>query len=167
MLVDGVNLAADGSSDKGLVRVTIYTFLKWLSANSRQVSIVDTMLKLRRAGDGSYHKPVKQLVSKVSAIELVAELIEVLLQELRLDTVVYVLHQRLWVADCDVNPRKYFPDFLGQVAGAAGERAGGMTSYIMQNEQNYAMYAIVGSNTLVIWPLSYSTVCEKYAITML
>ena len=53
------------------------------------------MFKLRRAGDGSYHKPVKQLVSKVSAIELVAELIEVLLQELRLDTVVYVLHQRL------------------------------------------------------------------------
>ena len=58
-------------------------------------SIVDTMLKLRRTGDESYHKPVKQLVSKVSAIELVTELIEVLLQELRLDTVVYVLHLRL------------------------------------------------------------------------
>ena len=53
------------------------------------------MLKLRCASDGSYHKPVKQLVSKVPAIELVAELVEVLLQELWLDTVVYVLHQRL------------------------------------------------------------------------
>ena len=71
------------------------------------------MLKIRHAGDGSYHKPVKRLVSKVPAIELVTELIEVLLQELRLNTVVYVLHQRLWVADCNVNPREYFPDFLG------------------------------------------------------
>ena len=53
------------------------------------------MLKTRCAGDRSYHKPVKQLVFKVPAIELVTELIEVLLQELRLDTVVYVLHQRL------------------------------------------------------------------------
>ena len=53
------------------------------------------MLKVRCAGDGSYHKSVKQFVSKVPSIELVTELIEVLLQELRLDTVVYVLHQRL------------------------------------------------------------------------
>ena len=53
------------------------------------------MLKLRCASDGSYHKPVKQLVSKVPAIELVTELVEVLLQELRLDTVVYVFHQQL------------------------------------------------------------------------
>ena len=53
------------------------------------------MLKIRCTGNGSYHKPVKQLVPKVPAIELVAEFIEVLLQELRLDTVVYVLHQRL------------------------------------------------------------------------
>lgn len=71
------------------------------------------MLKIRCAGDGSYHKPIKQLVTKVPAIELVTELIEVLLQELRLDTVEYVLHQRLRVADCDVDPREYFPDFLG------------------------------------------------------
>ena len=53
------------------------------------------MLKIRCTGDGSYHKPVKQFVTKVPAIELVTELIEVLLQELRLDTVEYVLHQRL------------------------------------------------------------------------
>ena len=37
--------------------------------NQPQVPIVDAMLKLRCASDGSYHKPVKQLVSKVPAID--------------------------------------------------------------------------------------------------
>ena len=51
------------------------------------------MLKSRWARYRGYHESVEQLVAKIPAVELVAELIEVLLQELGLDAVVYVPHQ--------------------------------------------------------------------------
>lgn len=51
------------------------------------------MLECWPVGNSSYDKPIKHPVSKISPVELIAELIEVLLQELVLDSVVHVPEQ--------------------------------------------------------------------------
>ena len=47
---------------------------------------------------------VKQVFADIAAVELVAELVQVLLQELRLNTVVHVGQLRLGVADGGYGP---------------------------------------------------------------
>ena len=46
----------------------------------------------------------------VSSVELVAELVEIVLQELWLDAVIYVKQLPFGVANHNVNPREHFAD---------------------------------------------------------
>ena len=57
------------------------------------------MFKIRAVGCRYHYKPLKQVLAKVAAIELAAALVQILLQELRLYTVVHVDQQCLGVAD--------------------------------------------------------------------
>ena len=48
----------------------------------------------------------------MSSVELVAELIKIVLQELWLDAVVYIKQLTLCVANHNMNPRQHFADVL-------------------------------------------------------
>ncbi len=63
--------------------------------------------EFRLIGHGSYHEPVEHPVPEVSAVELVAELAEVALQELGFQAVVYACECCLGVRYGDVYPRKH------------------------------------------------------------
>ena len=70
------------------------------------------MFKVSAVRSRNHHQPLKQVLAEVAAVELVAELVQVLLQELRLDAVVHVGKQRLGVGNGDVYPGEHLADVL-------------------------------------------------------
>ena len=62
------------------------------------------MFKVRAVGGCYHHLPLEQVLTEVAAVELVAELVQVLLQKLRLDAVIHVGKQRLCVGYGNVYP---------------------------------------------------------------
>ena len=62
------------------------------------------MFKIRSIRRTYHQQPIKQVLAEIAAVELVAELIEVFLQELSLDAVVHVGKQRLRIGNGDMHP---------------------------------------------------------------
>ena len=63
-------------------------------------------------GDGGEDEPVEEPITEVHSVELVAELVEVFLEELRPHAVVHVPHQGFGVGNGDVYPREHLGGLL-------------------------------------------------------
>ena len=70
------------------------------------------MFEVRPIGTRTEFKPVKKPAAEIPPVELVAELVEVQLEELRFYVVVSVQYAPFGVADGNVHPRQDFPDAL-------------------------------------------------------
>lgn len=70
------------------------------------------MFKVCAVGCRNHHQPIKQILAEITSVELVAELVQILLQELRLYTMVHIGQQHLGVADGNVYPREYLANVL-------------------------------------------------------
>ena len=64
------------------------------------------MLKRGPVGNGGYDKPVKHPVTEISPVELIAELVEILLEELLLYAMVHVPEQTLRIGNGCMNLRE-------------------------------------------------------------
>ena len=62
------------------------------------------MFEIRSIRRTYHQQPIKQVLAEVAAVELVAELIEVFLQELALDAMVHVRKQCLSIGNSDMHP---------------------------------------------------------------
>ena len=71
---------------------------------------IDSMFEVRPIGTRTKFKPVKKPASEIPSVELVAELVEVELEELRFYVMVSVQYAPLGVADDNVYPWQDFPD---------------------------------------------------------
>ena len=67
--------------------------------------LVDSMFEVRPIGTRTKFKPVKKPEAEIPSVELVAELVEVQLEELRFYVMVSVQYAPLGVADGDMYPR--------------------------------------------------------------
>ncbi len=79
---------------------------------SASCQLVNSMFEVRPIGTRTKFKPVKEPESEIPSVELVAELVEVELEELRFYVMVSVQYAPLGVADGDVHPGEDFPDAL-------------------------------------------------------
>ena len=70
------------------------------------------MFKLRPIRTCAKFEPVKEPEAEMPSVELIAELVEVELQELCFYVMVSVQYASLGVADGDMHPRQDFPDTL-------------------------------------------------------
>ncbi len=68
------------------------------------------MLETRPISACAKFKPVEQVKSEISSVELIAELIEIELQEVCLDIVICVKNAALGIADGYVYPREHSAD---------------------------------------------------------
>ena len=68
------------------------------------------MFEVRPIGTRTKFKPFKEATSEIPSVELVAELVEVELEELRFYVMVSVQYAPLGVADDNVYPWQDFPD---------------------------------------------------------
>lgn len=73
---------------------------------------IDSMFEVRPIGTRTKFKPVKKPTSEIPSVELVTELVEVELEELRFYVMVSVQYAPLGVADDNVHPGQDFPDAL-------------------------------------------------------
>ena len=71
---------------------------------------IDSMFEVRPIGTRTKFKPVKKPASEIPSVELVTELVEVQLEELRFYVMVSVQYAPLDVADDNVYPWQDFPD---------------------------------------------------------
>ena len=79
---------------------------------SASCQLVDSMFEVRPIGTRTKFKPVKKPASEIPSVELVTELVEVELEELRFYVMVSVQYAPLGVADDNVYPWQDFPDTL-------------------------------------------------------
>ena len=92
---------------------------------SASCQLVDSMFEVRPIGTRTKFKSVKKPESKIPSVELVAELVEVQLEELHFYVMVSVQYAPLGIADDNVHPRQDFSDPLfvvrnnGQVGGCS------------------------------------------------
>ena len=70
------------------------------------------MFEVRPIGTRTKFKPVKEPEAKMPSVELVAELVEVELEELRFYVMISVQYAPFGIADGNVHPRQDFPDTL-------------------------------------------------------
>ena len=70
------------------------------------------MLEVRAVRCTDHHQTVKQVLAKVAAVELVAELIQILLQELRTYAVIHVGQQRLGIRYGNMHPGQHTANVL-------------------------------------------------------
>ena len=71
---------------------------------------IDSMFEVRPIGTRTKFKPVKKPTSEIPSVELVTELVEVELEELRFYVMVSVQYAPLGIADDNVYPWQDFPD---------------------------------------------------------
>lgn len=74
--------------------------------------LVDSMFEVRPIGTRTKFKPVKKPEAEIPSVELVAELVEVQLEELRFYVMVSVQYAPFGIADGNVHPWQDFPDIL-------------------------------------------------------
>ena len=67
------------------------------------------MFKVRPVGTSAKLKPIEKVETEMSSVELIAELIEIELQELTLDVVIRVKNASLGIADGNMHPWENFP----------------------------------------------------------
>ena len=79
---------------------------------SASCQLVNSMFEVRPIGTRTKFKPVKKPEADIPSVELVAELVEVELEELRFYVMVSVQYAPFGVADGNVHPRQDFPDAL-------------------------------------------------------
>ena len=79
---------------------------------SASCQLVNSMFEVRPIGTRTKFKPVKERESEIPSVELIAELVEVELEELRFDVMVSVQYAPFGVADGNVHPRQDFPHTL-------------------------------------------------------
>ena len=77
---------------------------------SASCQLVNSMFEVRPIGTRTKFKPFKEATSEIPSVELVAELVEVELEELRFYVMVSVQYAPLGVADDNVYPWQDFPD---------------------------------------------------------
>ena len=70
------------------------------------------MFEVRPIGTRTKFKPVKKPASEIPSVELVTELVEVQLEELRFYIMVSVQYAPFGVADGDMHPRQDLPTFF-------------------------------------------------------
>lgn len=70
------------------------------------------MFEVRPIGTRTKFKPVKKPEADIPSVELVAELVEVELEELRFYVMVSVQYAPFGIADGNVHPGQDFPDTL-------------------------------------------------------
>ena len=71
---------------------------------------IDSMFEVRPIGTRTKFKPVKKPTSEIPSVELVTDLVEVELEDLRFYVMVSVHYAPLGIADDNVYPCQYFPD---------------------------------------------------------
>lgn len=74
--------------------------------------LVNSMFEVRLIGTRTKSKPVKEAASEIPSVELVAELVEIELEELRFYVMVSIQYALFGVADDNVHPGQDFPDTL-------------------------------------------------------
>ena len=79
---------------------------------SASCQLVNSMFEVRPIGTRTKFKPVKKPEADIPSVELVAELVEVELEELRFYVMVSVQYAPFGIADGNVHPRQDFPDAL-------------------------------------------------------
>lgn len=89
---------------------------------SASCQLVNSMFEVRPIGTRTKFKPVKKPEADIPSVELVAELVEVELEELRFYVMVSVQYAPFGIADGNVHPGQDFPDtFLSSVTTARCE----------------------------------------------
>ena len=68
------------------------------------------MFKIRPVGTSAKLKPIEKVETEMSSVELIAELIEIELQEVCFDIVIRVKNATFGIADGYVYPREYSAD---------------------------------------------------------
>lgn len=63
-------------------------------------------------GQGGYHQPIEEGVAEISPVELVAELVQIVLEIPRSDVMIDIHQKPLGIADGDVDPRQDLPDLV-------------------------------------------------------
>ena len=79
---------------------------------SASCQLVNSMFEVRPIGTRTKFKPVKKPEADIPSVELVAELVEVELEELRFYVMVSVQYAPFGIADGNVHPGQDFPDTL-------------------------------------------------------
>lgn len=79
---------------------------------STSCQLVNSMFEVRHTSTRTKFKPVKKPESEIPSIELIAELVEVELEELRFYVMVSVQYAPFGVADGNVRPRQDFTHTL-------------------------------------------------------